>query len=111
MKTVLLGFLLISGALFFTVVQAQDPFGGAREPVQYSAGRVDVVPVGLVMVSVLLRPLGTPMSPAYFRSSSLVNFSSASRLAGIVNHRVLIIFPVDPPRRTTAVACGYRRKL
>ena len=53
MKTVLLGLLLISGALFFTVVQAQDSLGGAREPVIFSVGRVDVVPVGLLRVAVI----------------------------------------------------------
>ena len=61
MKIVLLGLLLISGALFFAVAQAQDGvvpvvndnFVGARDPVVYSIGRVDVVPVGLVRVAVL----------------------------------------------------------
>ena len=52
MKTVLLALLLISGALFFTVVQAQDS-GDARAPVEFIAARGPVVPVGLVRVVVM----------------------------------------------------------
>ena len=39
---------VISLGLWVTTILAQDIFGGARAPVEYSVARIDVVPAGLV---------------------------------------------------------------
>ena len=50
MKKVVALFLVLAGLAIFSTVQAQDPFGGGRTPVEFIAARGHVVPVGLVRV-------------------------------------------------------------